>query len=138
MKTKDFFNVCVIRLILFVAGTHFFYSGMYAHDLVVGSSSSTISCNGKWEKEKPMTRSLPSTPTASIDGTTLIIENPSQDCDIIISIYDSESDTMYEQIIPASATGYITIPLNGYPSGTYLLNLRNSSGGYLSGFFNIN
>lgn len=88
---------------------------------------------------RPITRSYsPAPPTATIDGDVLFIQSTSQNCDITINIIANEGYTVHEQTVPASATGYFSISLDGLPSGTYTLTLRNPTGGFLYGYFTLN
>ncbi len=139
MKTKEILKKWRMYVVLLL-GISLFSTEIHSAKLCVEHNMKNtvpMVCGGDWGSI-PKTRSLtPESPTASINGNLLIIENPSRDCDIEISITDDEGFPVYEQTVPAASTGYIPIPLGGFPSGTYTLTLRNPSGGYLYGSFTL-
>lgn len=94
-----------------------------------------IDLGGSWEVS---TRSLVSIPIqASIDGESLFLENQQPTCDIEISITNNEGVIIYYESASATETAFITIPVAELQAGTYFLELRNPSSGYLKGNFTL-
>lgn len=93
-----------------------------------------IDLTGFW---KGRTRSLSPPIQASIDGESLFLENQQPTCDIEISIVNNQGVIVYSESISATETVFIIIPITELQAGTYLLELRNPSNGYLKGNFMI-
>lgn len=92
-----------------------------------------IDLDGNWEFIE--VRSLVSIPSASFDGQFICIANPSQNCDITVTLVDGTGEEVYRQTFSRSQTACIVIPTAGLSAGTYTLQITNDRGGYLTGTF---
>lgn len=97
-------------------------------------SAEDICIEGYW-KDLPYTRSLPSIPTASYDSQFIYIENPSQDCDITITIMSNTGEEVYTQTVSQCQTACILVSIGNLSAGKYTLQLTNENGGCLTGTF---
>jgi len=71
-----------------------------------------------------------------ITGSVLTISSQTPGSDMTIRI--SQNDvTLFEQTVPSSETGCVTIDLSNFEAGNYFLELTNQWGGYLYGSFSI-
>lgn len=130
MKLRKFTSVINLRVFIV-----FFVLGILSQPIVVASETAyVIDIQGKWY---PSGKSIPSflPITASIDSRILSIENASPDCNIIITIINDNGEIIYQQEVSASNTASICIPMDGFPTGKYTLELTNPSGNYLRGNF---
>lgn len=97
-------------------------------------SAEDIYIDGHW-RDLPYTRSLPSIPTASYDSQFIYIENPSQDCDITITIMSNTGEEVYNQTVSQCQTACILVSIGNLSAGKYTLQLTNENGGCLTGTF---
>lgn len=97
-------------------------------------SAEDIYIDGYW-RDIPYTRSLPSIPTASYDSQFIYIENPSQDCDITITIMSNTGEEVYNQTVSQCQTACILVSIENLSAGKYTLQLTNENGGCLTGTF---
>lgn len=97
-------------------------------------SAEDICIEGHW-RDIPYTRSLPSIPTASYDSQFIYIENPSQNCDITVTIISSTGEEVHNQTVTRLQTAAILIPIGNLSAGKYTLQLTNENGGCLTGTF---
>lgn len=130
MKTPllKVFSVCMALFAMLVCGLPIQAMDSSSHNV------KEILIEGRWG-DLPYTRSLPSIPTASYDSQFIYIENPSQDCDITITIMSSTGEEVYNQTISQSQTACSLIPIGNLSAGKYTLQLTNENGGCLTGTF---
>lgn len=130
MKLKKIMHMMNLRVFFLFWGL-----GILSLPIVAASEIAySVDLNGKW---KPIGKSIPSflPITASIDSRILSIENASPDCNIIITIINDNGEIIYQQEVSAANTASICIPMDGFPTGEYTLELTNPSGNYLRGNF---
>lgn len=130
MKTPSLkvFSVCMALFAMLIWGLPLQAresSSHYAEDLYI---------DGHW-RDIPYTRSLPSIPTASYDSQFIYIENPSQDCDITITIMSNTGEEVYNQTVSQCQTACILVSIENLSAGKYTLQLTNENGGCLTGTF---
>lgn len=130
MKLKKIMHMMNLRVFFLFWGL-----GILSLPIVAASEIAySVDLNGKW---KPIGKSIHSSLpiTASIDSRILSIENTSPDCNIIITIINDNGEIIYQQEVSAANTASICIPMDGFPTGEYTLELTNPSGNYLRGNF---
>lgn len=88
-----------------------------------------------WERERGS--SIKSPISASINGSTLIIQCTSCQSDIIVTV-TNDSGYYYKETILTSEAYFANIDLANTPQGKYTLLLTNQWGGHLTGSFKIN
>ena len=71
-----------------------------------------------------------------LTGSLLAISSKTLRSDITIRISEN-NETIFQQTVPASETGQITIDLSDFEPGCYFLELTNQWGDYLYGYFQI-
>lgn len=108
----------------------FLISGL-AFQVEARTSSNKVPLRGSWDDDRRSTPSeLPV--SASVDGNILIIQSSSTSADITV-VVSRDGVPVFEKNVPASQTSQIVVDMNGWEEGSYVLELRNKWGGYLSG-----
>ncbi len=92
---------------------------------------------GDWDEDGKSVY-LYSSSRIDIDITESLLTISSKTLRSDITIRISESDeTIFQQTVPASETGHITIDLSNFEPGCYFLELTNQWDDYLYGYFYI-
>lgn len=100
-----------------------------------------ISLNGHWKGDDfgddKDYRSIPSIPVvASIENGIVALDFSESVGDVTVVI-NKEDQTVFTQTYVVDGPRGYSIPVNAYAPGVYLLELSNSYGGYLYGWFEL-
>lgn len=127
--TKLAVVVCNLRVLLF-----FVLASLSLQVSFASNTAGKVTVDGQWDTK----RESPSIPiTVSIEGRILAINNSLPISDITITIMNDSGKIVWMQEVSAPNTVNIEISLSEFPAGTYILNLKNSVGGNLNGYFDI-
>lgn len=96
--------------------------------------SSKVKLEGDW---KDIRRSVPfELPiSAFVNGSVLTIQSCTANVDITV-VVSQNGVPVYEKTVPANQTSLVLIDMSVWEKREYVLELRNSWGGYLFGFIN--
>lgn len=104
-------------------------------------SSGLIILDGHWKGgdfgDDKSHRSIQFLPvSASIDNAVVTLDFQEAADDVTVTI-SSESQTVLSRSLSAGVSGNYCIPVDSYAPGVYLLEISNSYGGYVYGWFEL-
>ena len=93
--------------------------------------------NWKGDDDEDGHRSIPYIPViASLENAIITLEFMEADGDVTVTII-RESQTSLSHSLLVDSPGKYCIPIDAYVPGVYLLELSNSQGGYVYGWFEV-